>query len=94
MKKLVLVESLSQFLIRHVVEVEDNIEHAVDEVVCNMDNPDLTEFSQKHLGMVVISHREITQDEFLKLFDQDNDYLASWSEEQKLKLINKNDYSK
>lgn len=89
MKKLVLVDVISQFRIRYVVEVENDIDHALDEVVCN-DN--LEEFSQQHLGHVIFSHREITSDEYFKIFDEDNDYLRPWTPEQKLKFINKINY--
>lgn len=89
MKKLVLVDVISQFRIRYVVEVEDDINHALDEVVCN-DN--LEEFSQEHLGHVIFSHREITNEEYFKIFDTDNDYLKSWTPEQKIQFINKINY--
>lgn len=89
MKKLVLVDVISQFRIRYVVEVEDNIEDALDQVVFY---DDLEELSQLHLGHQIFSHREITTDEYFKIFDQDNDYLKSWSPEQKLKFINKINY--
>lgn len=92
MKKLVMVETLSQFLIRYVVEVEDDIEHACDEVLMMETDPNFLEFSQKHLGINIISNREITKEEYLKIFDIDNDYLAGWDVEQKLKYINKIDY--
>ena len=95
MKKLVLVDSLVQYRMRHVIEVEDVIEHALDEFVMMESDVDFIEFSQKNLlPSVIISHREITQEEYLKLFDEDNDYLKGWSEEHKLNWINKIDYSK
>jgi hypothetical protein len=92
MKKLVLVDTISQHRIRYVVEVEDDIDHALDEIVMNDYNSEFKEFSQEHLGQVIVSHREITKEEYLKTFDQDNDYLTSWSSEQKLNFINKINY--
>jgi hypothetical protein len=92
MKKLVLVDCISQHRIRYVVEVENDIDHALDEVVANEYNADFKEFSQEHLGQVIISHREITEEEYLKIYDQDNDYLQSWTPEQKLNFINKINY--
>lgn len=91
-KKLVLVDTISQFRIRYVVEVEDDIDHALDEVVCSEHKTEFAEFSQTHLGTNIVSHREITKEEYLKLFDEDNNYLKSWSDEQKLKYINRIDY--
>jgi hypothetical protein len=91
MKKLVLVDCISQHRIRYVVEV-NNIDDALDEVVANEYNADFEEFSQEHLGQVIVSHREISKEEYLKIFNEDNDYLQSWTEEQKLRFINKINY--
>lgn len=94
-KKLVMVDCLHQFRMRYCVEVEDNIDHALDEVVCKeFEGPDIfKEFSQKALEpTVILSHREITEEEYLKMFDEDNDYLKKWSKEQKLNFINKINY--
>lgn len=89
MKKLVMVDCISQFRIRYVVEVEDDIDHALDEVHMRENDVDnFHEFSQEYLGMMPISHREINKEEYLKMFDQDNDYLKSWTEDQKLRFIN------
>lgn len=92
MKKLVMVECVSLFRIRYVVEVEDDIDHALDEVVSRESDIEFQEFSQKHLGGSIISHREIFKEEYLKIFNEDNDYLQSWTEEQKLQFINKINY--
>ena len=93
MKKLVMVDVLSQFRIRYCVEVEDNIYHALDEIVVNESDANFVEFSQQHLEpTVILSHREITEDEYLKMFDEDNNYLETWTKEQKLKFINKINY--
>lgn len=93
MKKLVMVDVLSQFRIRYCVEVEDDIDHALDEIVVNESDANFREFSQQHLEpTVILSHREITEDEYLKMFDEDNNYLETWTKEQKLKFINKINY--
>lgn len=95
MKKLVMVDCLSQFRIRYVVEVEDDIEHALDEVMMQEGEPEFIEFSQEHLEPTIfISHREISKEEFLRMFDEDNSYLKSWSEDKKLEFINKINYDK
>jgi hypothetical protein len=91
-KKLIMVDCLSQFLIRYVVEVEDDIEHAFHEVYTRDSDVNFGEFSQTHLGQMVISGREINKEEYLKTFDLDNVYLKDWPEEQKLNFINKIDY--
>jgi hypothetical protein len=92
MKKLVMVDCISQFRMRYVVEVEDDIDHALDEVVCREGDTSFQEFSQQHLGHTIFSHREISKEEYLKTFDIDNDYLRQWDEEKKLSFINKIDY--
>ena len=92
MKKLVMVDCISQHRIRYVVEVEDDIDHALDEVVVKEMDAYFEEFSQKHLGETIISHREISKEEYLKIFNEDNEYLQSWAEEQKLRFINKINY--
>ena len=84
-----LVETVSIFRMRYVVEAKDSI-HADDEVVCN--NGDLNEFSQKHIDECITSTRELSDDDYIKLFDEDNDYLKSWTKEQKFGFVNVIDY--
>jgi hypothetical protein len=94
-KKLVMVEALSQYRMRYVFEVEDDIDHALDEFVMIDGTEDLKEFSQHHLeSSVILSHREITKDEYLNIFNEDNDYLKSWDDEKKMTFINVLDYTK
>lgn len=87
MKKLVLIESISQHRIRHCVEVEDDIDHALDSFAAG--ELDDKEMSQEWLGEIPVSHREITEDEYLKIFDIDNEYLKDWDKEQKLDMIHR-----
>jgi hypothetical protein len=90
-KKLYLVETVSIFRQRYVVEARE-AEHAADEVVMGVSGSDLKEFSQQHLDELISSTREITADEYLKLFDEDNDYLSNWDISQKMQCINTIDY--
>ena len=90
-KKLYLVETVSMFRMRYVVEAKE-AEHANDEVVCELGNENFKEFSQHHVDECITSTRELTEEEFLKLFDEDNEYLSSWSDEQKKDFINKINY--
>ena len=92
-KKLYIVETVSMFRMRYVVEALEE-EHANDEVVCGIGNTDFQEFSQHHIDEVITSSREITFKEYFKIFDKDNDYMKDWTEEQKLSSINKIDYDK
>jgi hypothetical protein len=92
MKKLIMVDVLSQYRMRYVVEVEDDVSHALDEVTMRLNDIDFQEFSQLHLGETIISHKEIDKADYLRMFDEDNDYLKEWTEEEKLKFVNKIDY--
>lgn len=87
-----LVETISVFRMRYVVEAEC-AEHAKDEVTMNNDGQ-LHEFSQLHIDEMITSTREIDRAEYLRLFDEDNDYLAGWDEDSKLQYVNVIDYTK
>ncbi len=94
MKKLFLVETVSIFRQRYVVEALEE-DHALDEVVMNVNgnyNDEWQEFSQKHIDEVITSSREISEDEYLDIFDKDNDYLCAWPDYQKFRFINRIDY--
>ncbi len=85
----VLVETVSMFRHRYVIEVpvgvddygNDKSTWALDTVTMG----DAKEFSQEHLGETIVSHRIVTKKEALAMCDVDNDYCKSWSKEQKLK---------
>lgn len=82
--ELVLVDCVSIFRIRYAVEVPvGKKEWALDTVVMN----EAEEISQEHLGEQIVSHRIITDEEYLRVFNQDNDYLDSWNDEDKRKYI-------
>lgn len=87
-----LVETISVFRMRYVVEA-NNASDAKDEVTMNNDGQ-LHEFSQLHIDELITSTREIDRAEYLRMFDEDNDYLQSWDEEQKLNWVNVIDYNK
>jgi hypothetical protein len=78
----VMVEALQTFRMRYMVEVPaTNPEWALDTVTCNQ----AKEFSQEALPEVISSHRVMTEEEALELCDIDNDYIKSWTKEQKMK---------
>lgn len=85
-----LVETISMFRMRYVIEA-NNADDAKDEVTMNNDG-NLHEFSQQHLDEIITSTREIDREEYLRLFNEDNDYLQDWDEEQKFKFLNVIDY--
>lgn len=90
-KKLYLVEVMSTFRMRYVVEALEE-EHALDEVVANEHNTDFKEFSQQHIGNQIFSSRELSAKGFMDMFDKDNDYLADWPDVKKIQFINVVDY--
>jgi hypothetical protein len=83
-KQLVLVECIHQYRMRYVVEVPfGHADWAMDTVVMD----EAKEFSQLSLGETIVSHRVVSQDEVLKLCDDDNDYCDSWTDEAKLEAF-------
>ena len=87
------MDVLSTFRIRYVVEAREET-HALDETVMCESDSEFKEFSQKHLGTQIIDSREIELLDYLELFDRDNEYLAKWTDKQKLKHINVVKYEK
>ena len=84
------VETISMFRMRYVVEAKNKFD-AMDEVTMN-DNGELREFSQKHIDENITDAREIDREEYLRMFDEDNDYLQDWDEDHKLSFVNVIDY--
>ena len=82
--ELVLVEAISIFRMRYVVEVpKGSKEWALDTVTMN----EAKEFSQEHISEDIVSHRIINTDEFKRLCDEDNAYLKTWTDEEKLEKL-------
>ena len=89
--QLVLVETVSMFRMRYVVEVpvgtdnygKDKALWALDTVTMN----EAEEFSQEHLSETIVSHRVVTKKEALVLCDIDNDYTKDWSKDKKIETF-------
>ena len=87
----VLVETISTFRERYMVEVpigidnygKDKVDWALDTVTME----EATEFSQEHIGELIVSHRIVSKEEALALCDKDNDYANTWPEEQKMNVF-------
>jgi predicted RNA methylase len=77
-----LVETVDFFRMRYVIECE-SAEHAKDVVTLN----EVEEFSQLHLDETIISARIIDDAEYLRTFDEDNNYAKDWPEEQKFNSV-------
>lgn len=82
--ELVLVECVSTFRMRYMVEVpKGKAEWALDTVTMN----EAEEFSQEHLGEQIVSHRVVSEDEAITLCDVDNHYCSAWTREKKLETF-------
>ena len=82
MSKYVMVDTVSQFRMRYVVEVPDDVEnpsdpelypctpeeYASDSVTCE----DTREFSQEHIGETIVSTREVSLEEAITQWRKDN----------------------
>ena len=80
-KEWVMVECISMFRERYMVQVpKGKAEWALDTVTMN----EAKEFSQKHLGETIVSHRVMSEQDALTLCDVENDYTKSWSDEHKI----------
>lgn len=81
----VLVETVSMFKIKYMVEVKDGDppEWAMDDVVMGT----AKEFSQQHLDETIFSHKLISEEEALELCDVDNEYFKSWSGDHKKEVF-------
>ena len=91
MSKYVMVDAISQFRMRYVVEVPDDVEnpsegkypctpeeYASDSVTCE----DTREFSQEHIGETIVSTREVSLEEAIAQWRKDNGAVFdSWSDD-------------
>jgi len=87
-KKWVLVNAISMFRMRYLIEVEEGGEPiwALDSVTCN----EAKEFSQKHLDEVIVDWKEVTTEEALEQYRSDEpEFGEAWDDE----LIMKNAFT-
>lgn len=68
---LFLVETVSQFRIRYVVQAEKE-EYAADTVIME----EAEEFGQKWLGETIVSTKQLASEDLPTLFFEDHDYLV------------------
>jgi hypothetical protein len=69
--ELVLVEAISQFRIRYLVEVPvGKKEYALDTVTCE----EAFEFGQEHIGETIVSHRIVKKEDLLEIALEDNKF--------------------
>ena len=92
-KKYAVVTTVSSFYHYYVVPLdllqELNDEQPVEKnwledlVVCH----EVGEFSQKHIGEQILESSIVDEENILKLFDKQNQYLSKWSKEKKIDYI-------
>lgn len=93
MSKFVLVETISQYRMRYVIEVPDN--HNDGEYPCSAEtwaadtvtSEEMKEFSQLWLGETIVSAHEITNEKIITMCDEDNEYCKSWDREKKMEVF-------
>jgi len=93
-----LVETVSIFRMVYAVEANEE-SHALDEVTMHTTggpfDENWNEMSQQHVAENIVSSREVSEEEYLAEFDKNNAaWCGSWTNESKMKLINKIDYDK
>lgn len=93
MSKFILVETISQYRMRYVVEVpldhneRENPCSAIEWAEDTVTMEEAKEFSQKHIGEFILSSHEITPDHIITLCDEDNHYYASWDKAKKVEVF-------
>ena len=87
MSKYIMVDTISQFRMRYVVEVPDDVEegeypctpevYAMDMITCE----EAKEFTQHHLGETIVLTREVTLEEAIAQFRKDEPMVGeSWDD--------------
>ena len=80
----VLVETISTMRHRYMIETpEDHPEWAMDSVVME----DAGEFSQKHIGELILDYKILSEADVLSMCDEDNELYKSWPDENKLNVF-------
>lgn len=85
--KLFLVDTVSSFRNSYIIRCKDET-HAADAVTLE----EADEWSQEWLCETISRIREISEEDYERLFDKDNDYLKDWDLEKKKSLIHTVDY--
>ena len=78
--KIIMVEAISSYRMRYAIEIPADADESWAKDTVTMQ--EANEFSQEWLGETITSSREISQVEFLTQFRKDNEYLASWDDDQ------------
>lgn len=94
-KQYAVVTTVSSHRIRYVVpldqlqELNPDAPVAAEWLADSVVMGEVEEFSQDWLGEQILDADVISEQQMLSLFDKDNDYLRSWSTEQKIDSVRK-----
>ena len=89
-REIYIIDAVSMFRMRYAVFATCE-EDAMDEFTMRLQDSNFCEMSQKHIDENIVSVRKVSQKKFLKQYDEDNGP-CTWSDEQKLSVINVIDY--
>jgi len=95
-RKMYMISAISTHLVRYCIETDEKGLKELKKSIKHRswdwgEVNSLTEFSQDHLGERAVSVELITDKEaYLKTFDEENEYLKTWTDDQKFEFINKN----
>lgn len=82
-KKLFVIETVSMHRIAYCIEASS--QHEAEKILSNTEL--LNEFGQTHIGENIFYVEEVTEEDYLKSFDNLNDYLKDIPQERKLTYI-------
>jgi hypothetical protein len=92
-EKYVIVTTISHFRLRYAIPLSElqklNPDVEVDPLWANdsVTMQEVKEFSQLHISEDIVDNRVLTESEMLAQFSEDNPYLSSWTDEQKIKSV-------
>jgi len=101
MSKYVMVNAVSMFNMKYVIEVPDEVEDKdlLDHVEKQVSAGDTLEFTQRHMGETVSNYSIVTKNEIIEQFRTEEPYFASWGDELIMRQVtpigfNRNEYDK
>ena len=89
MSKYVMVNAVSMFNMKYVIEVPDEVEDKdlLDHVEKQVKAENTKEFTQRHMGETVSNYDVVTQQEIIDTFRNEEPYFAEWSDEKILQMV-------
>lgn len=101
MSKYVMVNAVSMFNMKYVIEVPDEVEDKdlLDYVEKQVSAGDTLEFTQRHMGETVSNYSIVTKNEILEQFRSEEPYFAEWEDELIMRQVtpigfNRDEYDK